>query len=61
MKKLDKIILALFSILIFLESILVISVVAGWIKLSTLNVFASQALEDINISKVVLGTSIVCS
>ena len=60
MKKLDKIILALFSILIFVESILAISVIAGWIKLSTLNIFASQALEDTNISKVFVGTSIVC-
>ena len=60
MKKLDKIILALFSILMFLESVLVISVVVGWVKLSTINVFVSQALEDTNISKVILGLAIVC-
>ena len=60
MKKLDKIILALFSILMFLEAILVISVIAGWVKLSTINVFVSQALDDITISKVVLGIAIVC-
>ena len=60
MKKLDKVILALFSILMFLVSILVIAVIVGWIKLSTINTFASMALEDITISKVILGMSIVC-
>lgn len=33
MKKLDKVILALFSVLIFLQSILVICMIAGWIKM----------------------------
>ena len=60
MKKLDKIILALFSILMFLASVLVISIIIGWVKLSTINVFVSQALEDTNTSKVILGIAIVC-
>ena len=54
MKKLDKIILALFSILMFLASILVISIIIGWVKLSTINTFASMALENSNSSKAIL-------
>lgn len=60
MKKLDKIILALFSILMFLASIIVISIIIGWVKLSTINTFASMALENSNSSKAILALAIVC-
>ena len=60
MKKLDKIILALFSIIMFLESIVLIALVAGWIKLTTINTFVNMALDDLRISKIILGSAIVC-
>ena len=60
MQKLDKIILELFSILMFLASILVISIIIVWVKLSTINTFASMALENSNSSKAILALAIVC-
>ncbi len=60
MKKLDKIILALFSILMFLASILVIAVIIGWVKLSTITLFISTALENVIATRVILGIAIVC-
>lgn len=60
MKKLDKVILALFSILIFLQSILVICMIAGWIKIETVSTFIIMALTQDNTSKMVLGVAIVC-
>ena len=59
MKKLDKVILALFSVLIFLQSILVICMIVGWINVSTVSSFAVMALEGEQTSKIILGVSIV--
>ena len=60
MKKLDKIILALFSVLIFLESILIICMVVGWIKVSTFTTFLNMALNGENSSKAILIVAIIC-
>ena len=60
MKNLDKIILALFSVLMFLASILIICVIVGWIELNTVNTFANMALANDTTSKVILGLAIVC-
>ena len=46
MKKLDKIILALFFVLMFLASILIICVIVGWIELNTVNTFANMAISN---------------
>ncbi len=59
MKKLDKLILALFSILIFLQSVLVICVIAGWIKTETLFTFANIIINGERTSKIILGAEIV--
>ena len=60
MKKLDKVILALFSVLIFLQSILVICMIVGWISPETVSSFAVMALEGEQTSKIILGVEIVC-
>jgi len=60
MKKLDKIILALFSILMFLASILIIAVIVGWIKITTIYTFINMALENPNTTKAILIIAIVC-
>ena len=60
MKKLDKIILALFSVLIFLESILVICMVVGWIEISTFTTFLNMAFNGENSSKAILILAIIC-
>ena len=60
MKKLDKIILALFSVLIFLESILLICIVVGWIKFDTFTTFFNMALMSEKASKGILIISIIC-
>lgn len=60
MKKLDKVILALFSVLIFLQSVLVICVIAGLINVNTVSSFAIMALEGETTSKIILGVEIVC-
>lgn len=60
MKKIDKVILALFSILMFLQSILVICIIAGLIRVDTVTSFAVMALEGERTSKIILGVEIVC-
>ena len=60
MKKLDKVILALFSVLIFLQSILVICMIAGWINLETAGTFATMALTGEKTSKMILGLEVIC-
>lgn len=60
MKKLDKVILALFSVIIFLQSILIICMVAGWIKIDTVTTFTALALVDYNTSKIILVIAIIC-
>ena len=60
MKKIDKVILALFSVLIFLQSILVICMIAGFIRIDTVGAFVKIALTNDPTSKIVLGVEIVC-
>ena len=60
MKKLDKIILALFSVLIFLESILVICMVVEWIKVDTFTTFLYMALNGKSSSRAILIVAIIC-
>ena len=59
MKKLDKLILALFSVLMFIQSVLIICVIAGWINSGTLFAFADMALNGETTSKIILGIEIV--
>lgn len=60
MKKLDKVILALFSVLIFLQSMLIICIIAGWVRIETVEPFVIMALTGVKTSKIVLGVAIVC-
>lgn len=60
MKKLDKVILALFSVLMFLQSVLVICMIAGIIRIDMVSSFAVMALEGEQTSKIILGVEIVC-
>lgn len=60
MKKIDNIILTVFSILIFLASILIICIIAGWIKLDSVSEFVNMALNNQNTSRVILGLAIFC-
>ena len=60
MKKLDKIILALFSVLIFLESILVICLIVGVIDINLVGGFITRALILKDTSRIILAISIVC-
>lgn len=60
MKKIDKVILALFSVLIFLQSVLVICMIAGFIRIDTVGAFVKIALTNAPTSKIVLGVEIVC-
>lgn len=60
MKKLDKVILALFSVLIFLQSILVICIIAGWINIEAVGTFARMALTGEKTSKMILGLEVIC-
>ena len=60
MKKLDKIILALFSVIIFLESILIICLTAGWLDINIVNKFAIQTINNYTTSKIILAVAIVC-
>lgn len=58
MKKIDKIILALFSVIIFLQSVLVILMIAGWLDITTVSSFVGMALIQDKPSKIILGTEI---
>ena len=60
MKKLDKVILALFSVIIFLQSVFIICIVAGWIRIDTVTAFTAMALTDYNTSKIILVIAILC-
>ena len=60
MKKLDKVILALFSVLMFLQSVLVICMLLGWVPIDTVGTFFQMALEGEKTSKIILGVEIVC-
>lgn len=60
MKKLDKIILALFSVILFLQSVLIICIIAGWIDTNTVYNFVNLAISQDRTSKIILGIAIVC-
>lgn len=60
MKKIDKVILALFSVLIFLQSVLVICMIAGWISIGTVEMFVEMSLTESQTSKIILVVEIVC-
>lgn len=60
MKKIDKVILALFSVIIFLESILVICLVTNLLDISTITKFMNIAVTNSQSSKVILGFAVVC-
>lgn len=60
MKKLDKIILALFSVLIFLESVLVICLVTGLLDIDIVNNFIIRAFRQDDTSKIILILAIIC-
>ena len=60
MKKLDKVILALFSVLMFLQSILAICIIAGFVRIETVTAFATMAFSGEQTTKIILGLEIVC-
>lgn len=60
MKKIDNIILTVFSILILLASILIICIIAGWIKIGTVSEFVNMALTKQMTSRIILGLAIFC-
>ena len=59
MKKLDKVILVLFSVLMLLQAVFVMCMVVGWIKLSTAGSFINLALINKDSSRIILGVEIV--
>ena len=58
MKKLDRVILALFSVLMFLQSILAICIIAGFVRIETVTAFATMAFSGEQTTKIIL--EIVC-
>jgi hypothetical protein len=60
MKKLDRVILALFSVLMFLQSILAICIIAGFVRIETVTAFATMAFSGEQTTKIILGLEIVC-
>lgn len=60
MKKLDRVILALFSVLMFLQSILAICIIAGFVRIETVTAFATMAFAGEQTAKIILGVEIVC-
>ena len=59
MKKIDRLILVLFSVLMFLQSVLVILIIVGWIKFEPVAEFANMALTGAKTSKMILGLEAV--
>ena len=59
MKKLDKIILVLFSICIFLQSVLLICMLTGWIEIKTVATFLTSLLNNEKNAKIILFVAIV--
>ncbi len=59
MKKLDKVILVLFSIIIFLQSVAVMIMIAGWIDISTVSKFIAIGINGENSAKVILVVEVV--
>jgi len=60
MKKLDKIILAIFSILILFESIIVTCLILGWIKVELVESILTNIITNNQVSKIVLSIAIIC-
>ena len=59
MKKLDKVILILFSVIIFLQSILLICIIAGWLNTALVGRIMMTALTGDSTSKVILALAII--
>ncbi len=60
MKKIDKIILVLFSVIIFLQSILLICVITGIVNFTTVERFVTLLLYQDKASKIVLAIALIC-
>lgn len=60
MKKIDKIILAIFSILILFESIVLTCLIMGWIKVGVVEGILTSVIESQQASKIVLAIAIIC-
>lgn len=60
MKKLDKVILVLFSVIIFLQSILIIFLIFGWLDMNVVGHFFELTLTKSETSKIVLSFTVVC-
>lgn len=59
MKKIDKIILAIFSILILFESIIVSCLIMGWIKIGIVESVLTSIISSNEASKIVLAAAII--
>ena len=59
-KKLDKAILVLFSVVVFIESVLLIFVIEGWLDFVSVSKIVSNIIIGENTSKVLLVTSCIC-
>lgn len=59
MKKLDKVILILFSVLILVQSVFVMCLIAGWIKLDVVGRFFNLLFIKKDSYKIILGVEIV--
>ena len=59
MKKLDKVILVLFSVLILIQSIFVMCIIAGWVKLEIIGKFINTLFVEPDSFKIALGVEIV--
>lgn len=60
MKKIDRIILVLFSVIIFLQAILLICVITGIVNFTTVERIATLALYQEESSKILLVIAVVC-
>lgn len=59
MKKIDKVILIMFSVLIFIESFLIICLIFGWTNILIISKFITMALNNETASRVILGITII--
>ena len=60
MKKIDKIILAIFSILMLFESIIVTCLIVGWIKVGTVETVLTSVIANEQVSRIILVLAIIC-
>lgn len=59
MKKLDKVILILFSVLILVQSVFVMCLIVGWIKLDAVGRFFNLLFIEPDSYKIILGVEII--